>query len=66
MRAFLFSYDGSWLGGEIVVVAKTEEEAALVAAKSVSDQDAKTLKLSETIHLPRGKATVVYNDDGEY
>ena len=63
IKAYQFGYPGSWLGGKIVVAAKTERTARKLARERVSCRD-EDLELEQVFHLDQPK--VLYDDAGEY
>ena len=64
MKAYLINYNGLWLGGSCIVIAKSQEEAIALAKDDPStvEFDDVTVEKEMDIDYPR----VLYNDNGDY
>lgn len=66
LSIYEFSYKGIWLGGHILIIASSEENATEVAKQKVVEQDLNpdTLILMRTKEIKEGY--IIYNDNGDY
>ncbi len=64
IKAYHFRYPGLWMGGKIVVVAKTERTARKIALAEADPCSAEELTLLGVFHLDEPR--VLYNDNGDY
>lgn len=68
MKIYDFRFKGLWMGGEIIIVAKTEEDALRIATEHInkdqdlSEEQKKDLRLLET-HEIEEKIILYYNGD---
>jgi beta-lactam-binding protein with PASTA domain len=65
-KVYQFDFKGLWLGGEIHVVAESQERAEIEAKAHVKESGYKpeTVELKETEEIREGK--VIYFYDGDY
>ena len=64
MKAFLITYDGFWLGGKAIVIAKTKKTAI-----KLLEADPQTLELTDVkveVEFDLTEPQVLYNDNGDY
>jgi len=68
MKIYEFVYTGSYLGGVIIVVAKTISKAREIAKKDLLDcYDDESLKVvKETDITDNDDGVVIFNWDGDY
>jgi len=66
MKSYYFEYDGSWMGGHLILVHTDEKEARKLAKKIVKAQkyDPDSVVLKDTRTLSEG--SIIYNWDGDY
>lgn len=66
MIAFVFSCDGSWLGGNAVVIASDEAEAIRLLNQRLKQSGYSTESTELVSQHDCGTAVLAYFDDGEY
>lgn len=65
MNSYQFSFKGLWIGGNIIVVAHSQEDAERLAREQVNSEfpnDEITLEYINTLNEPK----VIYYDNGDY
>jgi hypothetical protein len=65
LNLYTIEYNGSWLGGVMLVLAKDKADALRVAYRAMEPRDIPSTKIVRTVPLPAAPA-VLYNDNGEY
>lgn len=69
MKVYGFRFKGLWMGGTIIIIAKTEDDAFRIAKqhieqdKKLSKEQKKELKLLETHEI---EEKTVFYDNGNY
>ncbi|MDD2269571.1 MAG: hypothetical protein PHY15_08550 [Eubacteriales bacterium] len=64
-KVYEFSYKGEWLGGVILIISTSEEDALSVAKAKLLKQGRKdSLKFEKTSDITNG--AIIYNDNGDY
>lgn len=71
MKAYKFEFRGLALGGEMVVVAATEELARNTAVEEIikgayHPRALEGLEMTGTVDMPRGKPVIVHAWNGDY
>jgi hypothetical protein len=64
MKAFLITYDGLWLTGKAIVIAKTKKTALKLLEADPQSLELTDVEVKEVFELD--KPQVLYNDNGDY
>ena len=64
MKAFLIKYDGLWMGGKAIVIAKTKKTALRLVEEDENTLEFTDVKVEEIIELDKPK--ILYNNNGDY
>ena len=64
MRVYYITYDGVWLGGKGIVLAKSKKTALRLLEEDGRTVEFNDVEVIEVIELD--KPQVIYNDNGDY
>ncbi len=60
LQVYVFTFDGSWMGGKAVVLAESLEQAEQLVGMKATDSSVHNVEVKPLV------ASVIYYDNGEY
>lgn len=64
MKAYIVTYDGLWMGGRSVVIARSKKVALRLVREDPTTLEFNEINISDPIELDKPK--VLWNENGNY